>query len=116
MIYKGGCHCDRISFEVEGDLTQVTQCNCSICTKRGNLLWFVPRPQLHLSTPESDLRTYMFNKKVIQHRFCAICGCAPFGEGANPKTGEKMAAVNIRCLDNVDMSKIKVISFDGRSL
>jgi len=24
------------------------------------------------------MATYTFNKQVIQHRFCANCGCAPF--------------------------------------
>ncbi len=54
MTYKGGCHCGRIAFEVEGNLEQVMDCNCSICTKRGYLHWFVARDQLNLLTPESD--------------------------------------------------------------
>jgi hypothetical protein len=95
--YKGGCHCGRIAFEVEGELQQAVDCNCSICTKRGALLWFVPRAQMRLSTPEADLSTYTFNTHRIRHRFCGTCGCAPFGEGVDP-AGVAMAAVNIRCL------------------
>ena len=116
MTYKGSCHCGRISFEVEGEIDNVVQCNCSICTKRGNLLWFVPRQQLRVSTPDTNMRTYMFNKKVISHRFCPACGCGPFGEGVNPKTGQSMAAINIRCLEDIDLSKLNVVPFDGRSL
>jgi len=115
MIYKGGCHCGKIAFEVEGDLQQVTQCNCSICTKRGSLLWFVPRTNLHLKTPEADISTYTFNTHKIKHRFCNICGCAPFGEAMSPK-GEAMAAINVRCLDDVESSTLKVNHYDGRSL
>lgn len=37
MNYKGGCHCGRIAFDVEGEIDQVMECNCSICTKRGYL-------------------------------------------------------------------------------
>jgi hypothetical protein len=44
-----------------------------------------------------------------------VCGCAPFGEGADP-SGKMMAAVNARCLDDVDLSALKVGHFDGRSL
>lgn len=62
------------------------------------------------------MSTYLFNKKAVKHRFCPICGCAPFGEGANPKTGEVMAAVNVRCLEGVDAAKLTKIPFDGRSL
>lgn len=116
MKYKGSCHCGKIAFEVEGDLTSVMECNCSICSKRGHLLWFVPREQLKLTTSESNLSTYLFNKRQIHHRFCSTCGCGPFGEGSNPKTGELMAAVNVRCLEGVDIKKLKVTFFDGKSL
>ena len=116
MIYKGGCHCGRIAFDVEGDLHSVMECNCSICSKRGYLLWFIPRQQLRLSTPETNLSTYTFNTGKIKHRFCSVCGCGPFGEGVDPKTGTSMAAVNVRCLEGVDIAKLKKGFFDGRSL
>ena len=115
MTHTGGCHCGRIAFDVEGDIEQVIECNCSICTKRGSLLWFVPREQLHLKTPESDLATYTFNKQKVRHHFCTHCGCAPFADGAD-KTGAKKAAVNVRCLDGVDSAVLRVMPFDGRSL
>ena len=46
MLYKGQCHCGKISYEVEGEVDSVMECNCSICTKKGHLLWFVPREKL----------------------------------------------------------------------
>jgi hypothetical protein len=115
VSYKGGCHCGRIAFEVEGNLEQVVECNCSICSKRGSLLWFVPRPQLRLATREADLSTYTFKTGRIRHHFCPKCGCAPFAEGTD-KTGAPMAAVNTRCLEGVEPSTLKVMPFDGRSL
>lgn len=115
MSYKGGCHCGKISFEVEGDCYSVIECNCSICTQRGYLLWFVDRNHLKLSTPESNLSTYTFNKHNIKHRFCSTCGCGPFGEALDP-TGVPKAAVNVRSLENIDLSKIKRIPFDGKKL
>ena len=115
MIYKGSCHCGNIAFEAEGVLEQVIQCNCSICSKRGFLLWFVPRANFRLLTPLKNLATYTFNKHKIKHHFCPNCGCAPFGEGANPK-GEEMAAINTRCLNDVDLSVLDVRDFNGRKL
>ncbi|MGR8981112.1 MAG: GFA family protein [Gammaproteobacteria bacterium] len=38
MKHKGSCHCGRIAFEAEGELEQVMDCNCSICSRRGSLL------------------------------------------------------------------------------
>ena len=115
MKHQGSCHCGRIAYEVDGDIERVIQCNCSICSKRGYLLWFVPRQQLRLATAESALSTYTFKSGRIQHRFCGHCGCAPFGEGAD-KSGAATAAINVRCLDGVDPSTLTVVPFDGRSL
>jgi len=115
MIYKGSCHCGQIAFEVEGELTQVADCNCSICSRKGALLWFVARDKLRLLTPEENLATYTFNKHAIKHRFCPTCGIHPFGEAADP-AGKRMAAINVRCLEEVDFSSLPVKHFDGRAL
>ena len=80
-----------------------------------SLLWFVARSSLRLTTPEANLRSYTFNKQVIKHRFCANCGVHPFGEGVDAK-GNATAAVNIRCLEDVDLEAIPVNHFDGRSV
>ncbi len=114
MDYRGSCHCGRIAFEVEGSLEEAMSCNCSMCQRKGSLLWFVPRDNLHVSTPEENASTYTFNKHVIKHRFCSVCGIHTYGEGVDPK-GNRMAAVNIRCLKGVDLEEIPVTHFDGRS-
>lgn len=114
MRYRGSCHCGKIAFEVEGTLEQVMECNCSLCSRRGYLLWFVPREQFQLSTPESDLSTYRFNRMHIAHHFCATCGCAPYGEATDPK-GKAMAAVNVRCLEDVPLDGLKVVKVEGKS-
>ncbi len=115
MIYKGSCHCGRVAFEVEGELAQVMDCNCSICSRKGALLWFVPRDRLRLLTPEENLATYTFGAHTINHRFCPECGIHPFGEGTDP-SGKRMAAINARCLEGVDLGSLAVTHFDGRSL
>ena len=115
MIYTGSCHCGGIRFQAEGDLGQVIECNCSHCSRKGYLLWFVPREKLSLSTPEKDMATYTFNRHVIQHHFCTACGCAPFGFGTSPN-GAPTAAINVRCLEGVDLGGLKRVPFDGRSL
>lgn len=114
MNYTGSCHCGRIAFEVEGELEQAMSCNCSICQRKGALMWFVPRDRLKLKTPATNASTYTFNKHVIQHRFCPVCGIHPYGEGVGPD-GEAMAAINIRCLENIEPERVPVTYYDGRS-
>jgi hypothetical protein len=115
MIYKGSCHCGQVAFEAEGELMQVMECNCSICSRKGSLLWFIPRDNLRLLTPEAHISTYTFNERTIKHRFCPTCGIHPFGERPDP-SGKPVAAVNVRCLEGVDFSSLPVEHFDGRSL
>lgn len=112
--WHGSCHCGRIKFDVEGKLEQAIECNCSICRRKGTKLWFVPRAQLHLLTPEENMATYTFNTHRIKHRFCPTCGVSVFGEA--DKDGVPMAAVNVRCLDDVDLDTLPIHHFDGKSL
>jgi hypothetical protein len=107
---KGACHCGRIEFEVEGEIGQVTECNCSICSKRAYLHWFVPADKLRLTTPQSDLATYTFKSGKLKHHFCPVCGCAPFIAGPG------QVSVNVRCLDGIDTSALAFRQFDGRRL
>ncbi|MGH8371637.1 MAG: GFA family protein [Gammaproteobacteria bacterium] len=115
MKYHGSCHCGKIAYEVEGELKEVAECNCSICSRRGYLLWFLPRSSLQLKTSDTDMKHYTFNKHRIKHYFCPTCGSAPFGMGADGK-GNEMAAINVRCLEDVDITALKINKFDGRSL
>jgi hypothetical protein len=115
MTCKGSCHCGHIKFEVEGTPDSAMACNCSICQRKGSLLWFVPRAKFRLLTPEANAATYTFNKHAIKHRFCTRCGIHPYGEGVDPK-GNAMAAINIRCLEGIALETIPVTHFDGRAL
>jgi hypothetical protein len=113
--YIGGCHCGKVRYEVQTDLSQVLSCNCSHCSKKGFLLAFVPANQFTLISGEDDLSEYRFNKKVIQHLFCKTCGVQSFGRGVSPK-GEETVAVNVRCLDEVDLEALTITPVDGKSL
>jgi hypothetical protein len=66
-------------------------------------------------TPEEEIGTYTFNKHVIKHRFCQTCGIHPYGEGSDPN-GNKVAAINLRCIEGIDLTTVPVQNFDGRSL
>jgi hypothetical protein len=84
-----------------------------MCQRKGSLLWFVPRAQFRLRTPEDAAATYTFNKHVIKHRFCPTCGIHPYAEGVDPK-GNPMAAINLRCIDGIDLAALPVHEFNGR--
>ena len=74
MKYRGTCHCGKIAFEVEGLIEKAMACNCSICSRKGSLLWFVPRAQLtgpgrtpivaRMSGPEKDSKKDDFDREL----------------------------------------------------
>ena len=53
-----------------------------------------------------ELRDYQFGKRTIHHYFCPQCGVGSFSRGAAPD-GREMVAVNVRCLDDVDIAALK---------
>ena len=110
--YRGGCHCGRIAFEVEGELAGVEECNCSICTQKGYLHWIVPRESFRLRSSEDAISTYTFNTGVAQHHFCRVCGVAPF---YIPRSHPDQIDVNVRCLEGVDLRDLEVRPFHGRN-
>lgn len=113
--YTGGCHCGRVSFETDADVSHVVSCNCSICRKRGTLMAFVGEDQFRLKSGADTLTDYQFNKHVIHHLFCPTCGISSFARGTRPD-GAKMVALNVRCLDGVDLDALQVRRFDGAKL
>lgn len=109
---RGGCHCGRIAFEVAGAPDEISECNCSICTKKGYLHWIVPRGRFRLLSAPENLSTYSFNTGVAKHHFCPECGVAAF---YIPRSDPDKIDVNVRCLEDIQIDKLKVRRFDGRN-
>lgn len=110
--YSGSCQCGAVAYDVSVDLSSTISCNCSRCRRVGSILAFTPIDQFKLKTGEGATTTYQFNKHVIDHKFCKTCGVQAYSIGTNPK-GEKMAAINVRCLDGVDVWALTPKKYDG---
>lgn len=114
--HTGGCHCGKVRYSVKIDLSApAITCNCSICSKTGTMLAFVPAEHFTLESGEDVLKDYQFNRMQIHHLFCTNCGIRSFARGVRPD-GVETRAINVRCLDDVDLEKIPTKSYDGRSL
>ena len=113
--YTGSCHCGNVRFEVQGDMSNVISCNCSMCSRTGALLAFVPAAQFTLLKGEDAQGVYKFNKHVIEHLFCKACGIRSFARGKG-REGAEMRAINVRCLEGIDLDKLTIKKVDGRSL
>jgi hypothetical protein len=114
--FSGGCQCGKVRYEVQMEIDEVLSCNCSRCGRLGSLLAFAPATQFKLLSGEADLTKYQFNSHMIEHQFCSSCGIQSFAIGTHPKTGAKMAAINVRCVDGIEVDALKVKKVNGRSL
>jgi hypothetical protein len=113
--YKGGCHCGKVRFEVTLDLAEpAITCNCSMCGRSGTMLRFVPAAAFNLLSGTEFLTDYRFNSKVINHHFCSVCGIKAFASGKG-KDGVETRAINVRCLDDVDLQAVPTRHMDGKS-
>ena len=111
MIYRGGCHCGAVRFEVEApERLSVLDCNCTLCSMTGFLHLIVPKSKFRLLQGEENLATYRFNTGVAQHRFCRTCGIKSF---YIPRSNPDGIDVNVRCLDEPPKEMV-IERFEGR--
>lgn len=110
--YAGGCHCGRVRFEIDTVLDRVTECNCSVCSKKAFLHHRVKPENFRLLSGENDLGTYRFGTLVAKHHFCTTCGIHVF---TRPRAAPELYTVNVRCLEGVDLSTLTLTPFDGRN-
>ena len=116
QTYTGGCQCGAVRYEVAVNINEVVACNCSRCGRMGFLLAFAPAQDFKLLSGEGATTEYQFNKHAIHHLFCATCGVQSFAHGKRPNDGAEIVAINVRCLDGIDVGSFKVRQVDGRRL
>jgi hypothetical protein len=122
--YRGSCHCGRVQFEVDADIDHVRACNCSICIRRGALNHRVSKESLRVLTPWDQLARYRWGSHTATDYFCKTCGILPFRRPSDPTSRELSAgvepfdgwAINVRCLEDLDLRAIPIRDIDGRAI
>ncbi|HUZ13739.1 MAG TPA: GFA family protein [Caulobacteraceae bacterium] len=113
QTYRGSCHCGRTRFEVDADLDKVRVCDCSICRRRGALSYRADPADVRLLTPIEALTLYTFHTRTARDYFCPVCGILPF---RRPRTAPNLWAINVRCLEGVDLDAIPIEQVYGSRL
>jgi hypothetical protein len=116
MSFEATCHCGAVGVSVDADIpSEAIRCNCSHCSIKALVLAAVPGDAVRIERGEDRLKTYQFNRKVIDHRFCMNCGVQPLSQGKG-KDGAPMAMINLRCVPDVDLDALQITEFDGASV
>lgn len=111
--YQGSCHCGEVRFTVDADLDHVRACDCSVCRRRGALIYRVDEADFRLLTPLGALSLYSFHTHTAKDYFCPTCGVLPF---RRPRTAPELWARNVRCLEDLDLSAIPIVAVHGSRL
>lgn len=113
--YHGSCHCGAVRYAARSaPIENAISCNCSMCRRKGTLLAFIPAADFTLDAGGDQLADYQFNRRLIHHLFCRTCGVTSFARGTQPD-GTEMVALNVRCLDGIDLDALRIDRVDGKS-
>ncbi len=96
-------------------------CDCSICRRRGALNYRVAKENFRLLTPWQDLTLYQWGSLTAKDYFCPTCGILSFRRPSDPTPAELSEgvepfegwAINLRCLEGIDLDSIPVKRIDG---
>ncbi|MFC3282652.1 GFA family protein [Litchfieldella rifensis] len=113
MLFKGSCHCGDLRIEVEGEIGEVIDCDCSICRMTGYLHWIVDKEQVKFHAQSDSLATYIWGSGEARHYFCRTCGVAPL---RRPRLAPEGYSVNVRCLEGVQIEGLDIKPYNGRDL
>jgi len=122
--YRGSCHCKKVRFEIDAEIDHVRACDCSICARRGALIYRVPTEAFRLLTPLSELGIYRWGSMTAVDYFCPVCGILPFRKPSDPTPAELAAgatkfegwAINTRCLEGFDPASVPTRWISGSQL
>lgn len=111
---RGSCHCGAVRYEVTGDIAKGNRCNCSVCTKTNTTNFIVKPDAFKLTAGEDNLSVYEWGPKISKRFFCKTCGVHCFGRGFLAEVGGDFVSVNMNTLDDVELTAIELIHWDGR--
>ncbi len=113
VTHTGSCHCGAVSFEVDAPAElEVSECNCSICSRSAYLHLIVPRSRFRLLSGEDNLSTYTFDTHEAKHLFCKTCGIKSF---YIPRSHPDGVSVNVHCLNETTIKSMQLEFFDGKN-
>ena len=109
------CHCGEVEAEINvpDNLEKVLKCNCSICKRKGAIMYMVKNEDFTIVKGRDKLKLYQFHSKVAKHYFCSNCGIYTHH---NPRSNPAMTGFNLGCVDEINIFKLDSVTLiDGQN-
>ncbi|HEY3500358.1 MAG TPA: GFA family protein [Polyangiaceae bacterium] len=114
--FSGHCHCGAVRFEVELPTElRGSRCNCSICTRTAVTSAIVKPEAFELREGAAQLGAYAWGARISTRYFCKECGVHCYGKGFLEAVGGDYVAVNLNCVEGIDVGELEVMHWDGRN-
>ncbi len=131
MSLHATCHCGATRIALPSHPTAAKACNCSFCARTGAIWAYYSPGELDFVSRDGDA-TYSASGGMNQHHFCSKCGIQTWGDSPDwaslynldgtPKNGdanamptERIYAVNLNLVDDLDWARVTVEQVDGRA-
>ena len=111
--HTGSCHCGAVRFRVDWTVTELTICDCSLCTKKNAVMAKAPETALTLLAGEDQLSLYEWNTHRAKHYFCRVCGIYVFHR---KRSAPDHFGINVFCLDDFDAASVPVNQVEGANM
>lgn len=129
MTLIAHCHCGATRIALPDAPTEAKSCNCTYCARAGAVWAYYKPGELNFLAQDGD--AVYSASGLNQHHFCGKCGMQTWGDSPDwaslynldgtPKGGdanamptERIYAVNLNLVDDLDWSKVTVTAVDGR--
>jgi hypothetical protein len=112
-MYTGSCHCGAVKFRVDAPITELTTCDCSICSMRNAVMAKIPEVGLTVLQGESMLTLYQWNTRRARHYFCQRCGIYVFHR---KRAAPDHFGVNAFCLESFDPKSVPIRATEGANM
>lgn len=124
QTFFGQCHCGANRFKVEALVDHLRMCDCSVCRRRGALIFRVAPNAIQFLTSFDNLICYRWGSGTGADYFCSSCGILPFRTPSAPTLAEREAgvlsfsgwAVNARCIDDLDLDALPHVRILGSQI
>ncbi|MCF2861491.1 GFA family protein [Pseudoalteromonas sp. Cnat2-41] len=99
-MYKGSCLCGSIQFQLQGTLTDIIHCHCSLCRKASGSAYatngFINAEDLKI-TDKAGTLTYYQSAEGKRKYFCSQCGALIYSANAQSPNRYRL---RLRALDS----------------
>lgn len=111
---KARCHCGAVEIRFTQPPTELTDCNCSLCSSYGVLWTYTTADNLRFTPDPPPTDTYEWNGRRTRFHRCRTCGCVTHWTPNDPSRDRR--GVNARLLPPEVRAGLSIRFLDGATI